>query len=186
VAEAGKSEQKTDPVANRWWVDSSGKERVKPQPAPATLAGAQFFRAGLGFAQEPARDCLTDNNLKIVRQAAPPTGEWVYIKLNESSVSERERERIAREVVLPPYARGVVVDCGRSLRLLVTGTPIGERLLDLTLGEAPSFDAWIRDEWVREAVFKDNNFAIRAFKRLVQEYLSPEAIALSEEIAARA
>lgn len=179
-------DQKTDPTTNRWWVDSSGKERSKPQPAPTAVAGAKFFRAAQGFAQEPARDRLTDNNLKIVRQAAPPEGEWVYVKLNESSFSERERERIQREVALPPYARGVIVDCGRSLRLLVTGTPIGERLLDLTLGEAPSFDAWVRDEWVRETVFKDSNFAIRAFKRLVQEYLSPEAIRLSEEIAARA
>jgi hypothetical protein len=181
-------DQKTDPVANRWWVDSSGKDR-KPRPAPVVptaLAGAKFFRAGEGFAQEPARDRLTDNNLKIVKGAAPQEGQWVHVQLNESSVPERERERIKREVALPPYARGVMVDCGRSLRLLVTGTPIGERLLDLTLGDAPSFDCWIRDEWVRETVFKDANFAIRAFKRLVPEYLSPEAIRLAEEIAARA
>jgi hypothetical protein len=186
VAEPETPEQKPDAIANRWWVDSSGKERNRPQPAPTALAGAKFFRAAVGFAQEPARDRLTDNNLKIVRQAAPPEGEWVYVKLNDSAFSERERERITREIALPPYARGVIVDCGRTLRLLVTGTPIGDRLLDLTLGEAPSFDCWVHGEWVRETVFKDNNFALRAFKRLVPEYLSPEAIRLSEEIAARA
>lgn len=186
MAEPETPDQKADPIANRWWVDSSGKERAKPQPAPTAVAGAKFFRAAQGFAQEPARERLTDNNLKIVKQACPPEGEWVYVNLNETSFPERELERIKREVALPPYARGVIVDCGRSLRLLVTGTPIGERLLDLTLGEAPSFDCWVHDEWVRETVFKDSNFAIRAFKRLVHEYLSPEAIRLSEDIAARA
>lgn len=187
MAEPESPEQKPDPTANRWWIDKDRKKaQATVQPTPPAVAGAKFFRAGLGFAQEPARDRLTDNNLKIVRQASPPEGEWVYVKLNESAFSERERERIVGEVALPPYARGVIVDCGRSLRLLVTGTPIGQRLLDLTLGDAPSFDCWVHDEWVRETVFKDNNFAIRAFKRLMPEYLSPEAIRLSEEIAARA
>lgn len=178
-------QQEQDPT-NRWWVDTSGKDRHKVQPAPTNLPGSKFFRAGAGFSQEPARDRLTDNNLKIVKQAMPEEARWSYVKLGDAAVAERERERIEREVVLPPYARGVLVDCGRSVRLLVTGTPIGERLLDLTLGEAPSFDCWIRDEWVREIVFKDSNSAVRAFKRLIPEYLSPEAIALAEEIAARA
>jgi hypothetical protein len=185
VADSQNPDPKEDPT-NRWWVDSSGKERAKPQPAPANIAGAKFFRAGIGFSQEPARERLTDNNLRIVKAAMPEEGRWSYVKLGEQSFSERERERISREIALPSYARGVLVDCGRSVRLLVTGTPIGERLLDLTLNEAPSFDCWIRDEWVREIVFKDTTAAIRAFKRLIPEYLSPEAVALAEEISARA
>lgn len=186
MADPKPPEPKLDPT-NRWWVESGRKERSKPPVPAADVAGAKFFRAGAGFSQEPARDCLTDNNLKIVKQAAPDEGQWVYVKLGETNpFPARERTRITGEVALPPYARGVVVDCGRSIRLLVTGTPIGERLLDLTLSGAPSFDCWIRDEWVREMVFKDANTAIRAFKRLMPEYLSPEAIRLSEEIAARA
>jgi hypothetical protein len=185
VAESQNPDQKQEPT-NRWWVDSSGKERAKPQVAPSNVAGAKFFRAAVGFSQEPARDRLTDNNLKIVKSAMPEIGRWSYVKLGDAAVSERERERIEREVALPSYARGVLVDCGRSVRLLVTGTPIGERLLDLTLGEAPSFDCWIREEWVREIVFKDANAAVRAIKRLIPDYLSPEAIALAEEISARA
>ena len=107
MAEPETPDQKADPTTNRWWVDSSAKERAKPQPAPAAVAGAKFFRAAQGFAQEPARDRLTDNNLKIVRQASPPEGEWVYVKLGDSAFSEKERERIKREVALPPYARAL-------------------------------------------------------------------------------
>lgn len=186
MADTKTPDQKQDPT-NRWWVESTGRARAQPQPSPAKPAvGSKFFRAGAGFSQEPARDRLTDNNLKIIKQATPEQGRWSYVKLGDAAVAERERDRITREIDLPAYARGVVVDCGRSVRLLVTGTPIGERLLELTLGEAPSFDCWIRDEWVREEVFKDGNAAIRAFKRLVPQYLSPEAIALAEEIQARA
>ena len=99
---------------------------------------------------------------------------------------ERELERIKRLVVLPPYARGVIVDCGRSVRLLITGTPVGERLLELALGEAPSFDCWVHQEWVREAVFDDADKALRALRNFIAEYLSPEGIAHAESVAARA
>jgi hypothetical protein len=155
-------------------------------PPTQAVAGSRFFKAGIGFEQEPARDRLTDNNLKILKEAMPVEGAWSYAKLSDAVFPARELERIKREVDLPGYARGVIVDCGRSVRLLVTGTPIGERVLELTLGEAPSFDCWVHDEWVREQVFKNGNVAIRAFKRLMQEFLSPEAISLAEEVSARA
>jgi hypothetical protein len=115
----------------------------------------------------------------------PVEGDWSYVKLGDATFPARELERIKREVALPAYARGVIVDCGRSVRLLVTGSPIGERVLELTLGEAPSFDCWVHDEWVREQVFKNANVALRAFKRLMHEFLSPEAIMLAAEVAAR-
>jgi hypothetical protein len=186
VADSGPPEQKTDPISNRWWVDSSTASKAKARPAAEGIAGSRFFRAGLGFEQEPARERLTDNNLKILKQAMPVEGAWSYIQLADTSFPQRERERIEREAPLPPYARGVLVDCGRSVRLLVTGTPIGERLLEMTLSEAPSFDCWVYDEWVREQVFKDAGAALRALRRFMEDYLSPEAIKLSQEIAARA
>jgi hypothetical protein len=184
VPETPPPDQK-DPTTNRWWVDSSGAARSKAQPASEGIAGSRFYRAGAGFEQEPARDRLTDNNLKILKEAMPVEGDWSYVKLGDATFPARELERIKREVALPAYARGVIVDCGRSVRLLVTGSPIGERVLELTLGEAPSFDCWVHDEWVREQVFKNANVALRAFKRLMHEFLSPEAIMLAAEVAAR-
>jgi hypothetical protein len=108
------------------------------------------------------------------------------VRLAETSYPERELERIKRLVVLPAYARGVIVDCGRSVRLLITGTTIGERLLELALGEAPSFDCWVHHEWVREAVFDDADKALRALRGFIKQYLSPEGIAHAEAVAARA
>jgi hypothetical protein len=172
-------------VANRWWVDLGGTEKVKPGRPPGP-AGSQFFQVAHDFEQERARERLTDNNLKLLNAAAPPQGGWGYVRLAETSYPERELERIKRLVVLPAYARGVIVDCGRSVRLLITGTTIGERLLELALGEAPSFDCWVHQEWVREAVFEDADKALRALRDFIREYLSPEGIAHAEAVAARA
>ncbi len=172
-------------VSNRWWVDLGGTEKVKVKRPPGP-AGSRFFEAGRDFEQERAQERLTDNNLKLLRSAEPPEGGWGYVQLAETTYPARELERIKKLVALPVYARGVVVDCGRSVRLLVTGTPPGERLLELTLGETPSFDCWVHQEWVREALFEDADKALKAFRRLIEQYLSPEGIARAEAVAARA
>ena len=172
-------------VTNRWWVDLGGTEKVTVKRAPGP-AGSQFFQVAHDFEQERARDRLTDNNLKLLSAADPPEGSWGYVSLAETSYPERELERIKKLVALPAYARGVIVDCGRSVRILVTGTPPGERLLELALGEAPSFDCWVRNEWVHEAVFDDADRALKALQRFMRQYLSPDGIARSDAIAARA
>src|SRR5215470_17005684 len=172
-------------VNNRWWVDLGGTEKVKVKRPPGP-AGSKFFEVAHDFEQERARERLTDNNLKLLIEAAPPEGGWAYLRLAETAYPERELERIKRLVNLPPYARGVIVDCGRSIRILVTGSPPGERLLELALGEAPSFDCWVRNEWVREALFDDADKALTALQGFIREYLSPEGIARAEAIAARA
>ena len=171
-------------VTNRWWVDfGTEKVRVKRAPGPA---GSQFFQVAHDFDQDRAWERLTDNNLKTLAEADPPEGGWVSVRLAETEYPERELERVKGLVALPSYARGVVVDCGRSVRLLITGTPVGERVLELALGEAPSFDCWVRGEWVHEALFTGADRALKALRGFINEYLSPEGIARCEAIEARA
>jgi hypothetical protein len=177
-------EQQDSTVDSRWWIDTTDKKR----PAPATSeadVGSRFFRAGLGFEQDRARDRLTDNNLKILNESQPPEGGWAYVQLAEQRHPERDVERVRRAMKLPAYARAVLVDSGRVVRVLVTGTPVGKRILEFTLGYAPSFDCWIDDEWVEERVFKHPSEAIKAAGQLVHRYLSPEEIARGEAISAR-
>jgi hypothetical protein len=174
-------------VKDRWWVETRDKrrEQAAAAPPPAPPVGSKFYRSGIGFNQEAARARLTDLNLKLLMQANPPEGGWGYVQLAEMTFSERERERIKEQVGLPPYARGVLVDCGRSVRVLVTGTPLGQRILDLTLGDNPSFDCWIDGEWVRERLFRDSRGALGAMRRYVREYLSPEGMATWELLRAQ-
>jgi hypothetical protein len=171
-----------DPNANKWWIDVTERVRSKRPPGPA---GMSFFQVAHDFEQDKARDRLTDNNLKLLLSIDPSPGQWSYVQLAETRYPKRELERVKNLVPLPPYARGLVVDCGRSLRLLVTGTPVGARILELALGEAPSFDCWIDHEWVREEVFNDGEKAMRAFQRFIRDYLAPEAVSRYEAIRPR-
>ncbi len=172
-------------VADRWWVEATDTEKRRAKPVQVPVA-AQFYRSAQGFEQEVARERLTDNNWKVIASANPPEGGWVYVQLAESKFPERELENIKQRVELPPYARGVIADSGRSVRLLVTATPPGERVLELTLGDDPSFDCWIRNEWVDESRFQNRAHALKVFRRLVRKYLAPEAIAVYESIVAQA
>lgn len=172
-------------VTDRWWVET-GKKKAEPPAPPQVVAGQAFYRAAKGFDQETARSRLTDLNKKLLVEGNPPEGGWGYVSLAETTHPERDRERIKESIQLPSYARGVFVDCGRSVRLLITGTPVGDRILDLTLSERPSFDCWVSGDWVREAVFPDRRKAIVGFRRFVDQYLSPEGIAAWEALRAQA
>lgn len=166
-------------VKDRWWVDFGDKQRAQPLPprVESEPVGSKFYSAGKGFDQEVARTRLTDLNQKLLVEANPPEGGWGYVQLAEQRFSERESERVRGVVNLPPYARGAVIDSGTTIRLLVTGTPIGDRVLELVLGEEPSFDCWIRGEWVREALYKDQRKALAELRKYIEEFLSAEGIA---------
>jgi hypothetical protein len=183
----GDKPEQAPAVKDRWWVDTGDKkkERQPAPPQPVSTVGKRFYRTGAGFDQDKARTRLSDNNHRILMEANPADGEWAYLLLADKPHNQQNRERIQGQVTLPPYARGVVVDCGRTIRLLITGTPPGERILDLTLGDTPSFDCWIEGDWVRERVFRDQRSALGALRRFIPELLSPEGIAAGEAVRPR-
>lgn len=165
-------------VENRWWVDTG--KTIEPAKAattgPRPAIGSRFFDIGYEFDQERAKQRLTDSNLKILDEAKPAPNEWRLLRLvpNES-VPSGQIERIKRRLPLPPGARGVIVDCGRSVRFVLTGDPVGERVLEFTLGEESSFDCWIRGDWVREELFRDLDDALRHARPIVGRYLGPDS-----------
>lgn len=184
-------EKKDKPtVENRWWAELGNKREgataKRGEPTPHPPAGHKFFRIAEGYDQDRARDNLTDQNQRMLHELNPEEGCWSYTSLLKSRYPRRELDRIKQILDLPSYARGAIIDSGRSVRLLVTGTPIGERLLELALTEPPSFDAWVHGEWVREELYRDNQQALNRFRKLIRRFLSPEGIAESESIHARA
>lgn len=162
-------------VKDRWWVEAGDKPRERPKRSTGPV-GASFFRAAEGYEQDRAHHRLTDTNLKLLQEADPPEGGWGYVQLTAQPYPERERERIKKLVALPSYARAALIDSGRVVRVVATGTPVGARILELALGEVPSMDCWIDGEWVHEVVFEDADRAIGAFRKQLAECLSPEGI----------
>ena len=167
---------KAPTVEHRWWVDTdetTEQARAAPQTDRLTT-GARFFAVGADFEQESAKIRLTDQNLKLLDEARPARGEWRRLRLVPGeSMPDADIDRLKRRLALPPGARGVIVDSGRSARFIITGDPVGERVLEFTLGEESSFDCWIRGEWVREEWFGRLEDALCQAAPLVERYLCP-------------
>ncbi len=167
----GKGDRPT--VENRWWVDQGKDAKGAPIERPPAAFGGRFFRTGDGFEQDRARARLTDSNLKWLEENQPPADGWKVVHvLPGERFPEKKLERVKAALKLPAGGRGVLVDSGTSVRAIITGTPVGERLVEVRLGDESSFDAWVHGEWVREALFRDLDEALRRVPALVREYLT--------------
>lgn len=171
--ERARGESASTSINERWWVDAD-RRRSEPAKKSTAPGGSRFFAVAEGYDQERAKENLTDMNLRLLKEADPQEGSWAYLAFGARKCSEQRVARVKRLLALPSYARGVVVDAEGRLRLLVTGTPPGERILEMSLGEAPSFDCWIGGEWVKERLFDSEEEAIAALRRWIRRYLSPE------------
>ena len=161
---------------SRWWIDQGKpRERDQPKGPDENVAGASFFRVGIGYDQETARTRLTDLNLKLLAEGQVPDEGWGYLQMTPERFSSRTFDQIKRAVPLGPRVRALAVDSGVSLRVIVTGHPIGDRLLELRFGEETSFDAWVSGEWMEEAVFRRLREALRAAPRFVTHYFPESA-----------
>jgi len=158
-------------LENRWWVDQ-GKDG-QPMDRPPAQFGNGFFRSAAGFHQERAQRRLTDLNLKWFDEAQAEPGTWKIVHALEKERFPPQRlEKVKNALPLPATARGVLVDSGSSVRAIITGDPPGERLVEVRLGDESSFDAWVRGEWVREAIFRSFDEGLRRTPALVREYLT--------------
>jgi len=173
-------------VSNRWWVETSVKRPRKPEPstpdadgvargappsagsdaAPAQLpVAAGFYSVARDYDQDRAKEDLTDNNLRIARAANPEPGQWVYVAMTEEHYPARLIKRIKDEFRLPREARGVVLDHGRVVRLLICGPQIEDWMLDVTLSDEPSVDVYVWNTMHRERLFKRAEEALRQARR---------------------
>jgi hypothetical protein len=170
-------------VENRWWVDTGAKKERgggsartdRESETDRPIVGDRFFRVGYGFDQDRAQRELTDSNLNFIRQANPREGTWAYLLVTEEPSSPERLNKVKRMLRLPKWARGVLVDAGNSIRAIATGEPVGERIVELTIGSQSSFDAWSGGEWVREKAFRSRERALREGTGLMVRYLKNRA-----------
>jgi hypothetical protein len=167
----GKGDRPT--VENRWWVDQGKDAKGNPVPRPPAQFGHRFFRTGDGFEQNRARVRLTDSNVKWLEEAQPPDGGWAVVRvLADERTPDARIEKVKTAFALPRGGRGVIVDSGTALRAIITGDTTNARLVEVRLGDESSFDAWVNGEWVREALFRGFDDALRRAPALVREYLA--------------
>jgi len=173
-------------VENRWWVETTVKRPRKPEQArpdpgtagqgkpdeagfeetPAQLdVAAGFYSVASDYNQDRAKEDLTDNNLRIARAANPQPGKWVFVAMTKEHYPERLIKRIKDEFRLPREARGVLLDHGRVVRLLVCGPQLEDWMLDVTLSDEPSVDVYVWNTMYRERLFKRAEEALRQARR---------------------
>jgi hypothetical protein len=158
-------------VENRWWAELGKDARGVPIERPPAQFGHRFFKTGDGFEQERARLRLTDSNVKWLEEATPGPDGWGTVQvLPGERFAPKRLDRVKQRFRIPPGGRGVVIDSGNAVRLIMADAA-GIRLVEVRLGEESSFDAWVHGEWVREALFRDFEDALRRCPGLVREYL---------------
>jgi hypothetical protein len=81
-------------------------------------------------------------------------------------------EKIKRSVALPAGARALLIDAGYSVRLLITGEPVGARLVDVNFTEGPSLDFFIDNELIEEKLFPNLEVAVRNLQNTLAGYLA--------------
>ena len=148
-------------------------EQSEDQREPA---GAAFFRSFEHYDQEEAREWLSEPNIKLIQQANPEPGQWAYCAPVKERCPAREIEQVKRALPIPSDVYAVLIDSGLSLRALITGTPMYERLLEFNFIDEASFDCWIQGEWVCEAVFDDKAELLRSAVTLLEEYLHKDIV----------
>jgi hypothetical protein len=155
-------------VENRWWVETTVKKPRKGKAEsemPKLPVAMGFYQVARDYEQEKAKEDLTDNNLRIARQANPQQGEWVYVPMTEEHYPPHLIKRVKEEFRLPREARGIVLDHGRVVRLLICGPQLEDWMIDVTLGEEPSVDVYVWGTMYREQLFKRAEDTLRQARR---------------------
>jgi hypothetical protein len=155
-------------VENRWWVETSFKKpkvgKVEAE-LPVLPVAMSFYAVAKDYDQDRAKDDLTDNNLRIARAANPEQGDWAYVPMTEDHYPPRLVKRIKDEFRLPREARGIVLDHGRLLRLLICGPQLEDWMIDVTLADEPSVDVYVWSTMQRERLFKRAEDALRQSRK---------------------
>jgi hypothetical protein len=165
----------------KWWVDQQRPTSEGRRGGPPAPAAARFYVSAKGFEQERARAGLVDLNRKLLEEANPPENGFAVLPLLDERMPTQIVERVKRALPLPAGARAVIVDSGRSLRAILTGTPVGERILEFNFNrDEPSFDVWVRGDWKEEILFRDLGEIYRSTRRLIERYMGADALAKPE------
>ena len=169
------SEQKAPAVEEaKWWIDRGPvKEREKEAQLGRGIIEKWVFEMLKDYKQEQAVRNVVDINPRLLKDFSLPLGEWTYFSLGVGDYPAKDLARIKNSLSLPRDARALVIDAGYSVRILITGEPVGERTVDINFTEAPSLDYWLGNELVEERLFATVDEALRKIRNLLPNYVNP-------------
>jgi hypothetical protein len=158
----------------KWWVDRGPvKEREKSAEPEKGIIEKWAYELLKNYNQDHAAKNLVDINAKILNGLNVAPGQWGYYSLEVGNYPTERLAKIKNGLPLPPHARGIVIDAGYSVRVIITGDPVGERFVDINFTDAPSLDYWVKGQLVEERVFANMGEALKWIRPDLPDYLQP-------------
>jgi len=161
----------------KWWIDRGPvKERDKQTEPIKGIIEKWAYELLKNYNQDQATRNLVDINPKILKGMSVIPGEWGYYSLDVGTYSAEKLGKIKSGLPLPTGARGIVIDAGYSVRVIITGEPVGERYVDINFTDAPSLDYWVNGQLVEERVFSNVGEALKRIRGDLPDYLKRSQI----------
>jgi len=159
----------------KWWIDRGPvKEREKPAAAPIKgIIEKWAYELLKGYNQDQAAKNLVDINPRMLKELSVAPGEWGYFSLEVGAYPAEKLAKIKNSLPLPRGARGLIVDAGYSVRIVITAEPPGERFVDINFTDAPALDYWVNGQLVEERVFSNVGEALKRIRPDLPRYLNP-------------
>ena len=162
----------------KWWIDRGPvKEREKAATPEKGIIEKWAYELLRNYNQDQAAKNLVDINTKLLKGLSVAQGEWGYYSLEIGNYPPEKLSKIKSGLPLPPGSRGIVIDAGFSVRIIITGEPVGERYIDVNFTDAPSLDYWVSGQLVEERVYSNVGEALRRIRTELPRYLTlPEQV----------
>jgi hypothetical protein len=163
---------------SKWWIDRGPvKAREKPAEPVKGIVERWAYDLLKGYNQDQAVKNLVDINARILKELSVAPGRWGYFSLEVGTYPPDKLNKIKSGLSLPPGARGMIIDAGYSVRVVITGEPMGERYVDINFTDAPSLDYWVNGQLVEERVFSNLGEALKRIRPALPGYLRPLPLA---------
>jgi hypothetical protein len=157
----------------KWWIDRRAvKERDKTAEPVKGIIEKWAFELLKNYNQDEAAKNLVDINQRIFKGLTIGTGEWGYYSLEVGTYPPEKLNRLKSSLPLPSGCRGIVIDAGFSVRVIITGEPVGERYVDINFVDAPSLDYWVNGQLIEERVFSNIGEALKRIRPDLPGYLT--------------
>jgi len=158
----------------KWWIDRRPvKERDKPAEPVRGIIEKWAVELLKNYNQDEAAKNLVDINQRIFKELTIAPGEWGYYSLEIGTYPAERLAKIKSSLPLPAGTRGIVIDAGFSVRVIITSEPVGARYIDINFVDAPSLDYWVNGQLIEERVFSNVGEALKRIRPDLPSYLNP-------------
>ena len=158
----------------KWWIDRRPvKERDKSAEPVKGIIEKWAVDLLKNYNQDEAAKNLVDINQRIFKGLTIAPGEWGYYSLEIGTYPAERLAKIKSSLPLPAGTRGIVIDAGFSVRVIITGEPVCARYVDINFLDAPSLDYWVNGQLIEERVFSNLGEALKRIRPDLPSYLNP-------------